>query len=123
MYWNARKCDLDYAWREEFIDSGAEIPNDIGVGSGKSVCIDYDYDSGFRLGLFRTLNDWKIGVRYTSYNSVQDALFYDAGLNYQASRVLPGSRNDSYSSQSYVESNFEYAAARYDIDLNNVSSI
>lgn len=31
--------------------------------------------------------------------------------------MLAGTRNDSYSSQSYVESNFDYSVSRYDIDL------
>lgn len=119
LYWNIRKCSLDYAWREEFTDGSNDIPNEIGIGPAKAV--EPDYDLGFRVGASKTCDCMTFGIRYTYYDNKETATMSDSGLNYQAARVLPGTRNDSYTgdgSTSYVESNFDFARSVYDVELN-----
>jgi len=116
LYWNVRKCGLDYAWREESVDGTDTIPDDLGLGGPKKV--DPDYESGVRFGFFKKCDEWNFGVRYTCFNDEYKDSFFDAGLNYQASRVLPDTQNGSYgSSPSFVEANFDSARSKYEVDL------
>ncbi|MCH9627477.1 MAG: hypothetical protein S4CHLAM2_11170 [Chlamydiales bacterium] len=56
LYWNVRKCNLDYL-------VGLTANANEAVGSIQKVCP--DYTSGFRVGFNKSLCDWEAGVKYT----------------------------------------------------------
>lgn len=55
IYWKARKCDLGYA----VSDANGYSPR------GKIYGVQPDYQSGFRVAVFKSFCNWDLGVRYT----------------------------------------------------------
>ncbi len=103
LYWNTRKCDLDFAFKSD----GSSV-----IESLHSVCP--SWDSGFRIGVLKECGDAYFGVHYTRY------------CNDSSNHLLDES--DGYIRRSQIGSEFsatvddaiEYAAGSYKLELNQL---
>ena len=62
LYWNVRKCNLDYAVQ---VNEAKEYAYNWIYPTGKLYAVDPNYTGGFRVGVSKTLCNGDIGVRYT----------------------------------------------------------
>jgi len=109
LYWNVRKCNLDYAVRtieHEFDSEEVELP----FPTGKIQAVSPNYTSGFRVGASKTFCNWDLGVRYTYLRTDDKDSFNTAGNDDEAAptRLLFG----------IFEDDLLTAEARYEVDLD-----
>lgn len=77
LFWNTRKCDLDYA-----------IPYDGTNYIGSVISVDSGYDSGFRLGAGALCGDIALSGTYTYYHTSGDSYRTDPNGNFAGTHFL-----------------------------------
>ncbi len=102
LYWNTRKCDLDYAVT---FGSGEESGN---IKSLNGVCP--SWDSGFRVGILKACGDVDFGVHYTYFKST-DSAHVETENTIGITQI-----GDEFIGLSTVD----YAGASYDLTLNQI---
>ncbi len=105
LYWNTRKCDLDYAFTFGTGEASGHIE------SLKSVCP--SWDCGFRVGLQKMCGDMDFGVHYTYYKSTSKSSTDNTHHGIARSQI-----GGEFAATS--DGNIGYASGGYDLLLNQI---
>lgn len=133
LYWNTKKCGLDYLWPADITRFGITCEDDniantsgdviipekiegavVSLGKGRPKDIDPKYHSGFRFALNKTYCDWIAGLRYTHYGQDESSSFKVGNTPYTPSRMHPDIKG-------FVDrTNITSASSEFDLSLNEV---